>query len=159
MKSNVLILRHTVDCFVSVNGKGYAPMIDPITVMLSGINNKEFITTTLKGSRVKLPGDNLFDSLVRYFALCEKALYKLFRLPTGSTYIEIIYWNSFLKRKNIKKILGIEPTQSLLIASKALSIKTCEVQHGVVSTSHPLMKKENSYADFFFLGIRDQVKM
>ena len=120
MKSNVLIQTYC-GLFRICQRKRICSYDRSITVMLSGINNKEFITTTLKGSRVN-PGDNLFDSLVGILPFAR-------RLYTSSLDCQqvLLYRNNLLelllKRKNIKKILGIEPTQSLLIASKALQLK------------------------------------
>ena len=154
LRINILIIRNLIDCFADNDGITFAPMIDPIPGILSEHKDLKFITSTTIGSRVKLPGVSFGDHIFRCVALGEKAVRKLFGLSRSFLYSEMYYWKSFLIREDISRVLCIEPSQSLLKICNDLSIKVCEVQHGVIdlspeSLSHKDMTENDLYSDFF----------
>lgn len=148
-KIKVLIIRNIVDCYAWDGAERFAPMIDSIPSLLSEKKEIQFLTITTTGSVVKLPNRSRYDSFFRYFALGEKVLRKLSGCSQKSSYVECYYWEKFLRRNNVSKVLCIEPGQSFLKVCKNLSVEVCEVQHGVVGISQKYLHEDDFFSDFF----------
>ncbi|RPF74962.1 MAG: hypothetical protein CBE49_000355 [Rickettsiales bacterium TMED289] len=142
---NILIIRNILDCYLQRSQQKFAPMIDPVTHIITKDYNAIKLTTY--GSKVKLPKNNFLDTMFKALALIEKALRKLIRLNRDTTFIECLYWNMLFKIRTPYKIFCIEPTQSMLKVCNLKKIKVCEVQHGVIGTH--IVKENKYFADNF----------
>ena len=83
---NILIIRNILDCYLQRSEQKFAPMIDPVTHILTKDYNAMKLTTY--GSKVKLPKNNFLDTMFKALALIEKALRKLIR------FISIVIYNN-----------------------------------------------------------------
>jgi hypothetical protein len=140
-RSAVLSVAHDTDRSLLHEGRYYSPLIDTIEDDLRA-RGVECVSIARVISRIK--GDRAYarvyspeGSFAR--ALVSKRLRaSLTRSPRYPySHREEKVWGEILDRTGARKVFGIQPSRELCVAAGRRSVWVADVQHGVISDSHP----------------------
>lgn len=110
-------------------------VINTIAKPYSVITGSKAYSYTYSYNRANFVGQffSLHTVKVALFFLIEPTI---FNIKWKSQYL-VRLWISILKRSKPKYIIGIQPDANICIAAKRLGIYVYDLQHGVISDSHP----------------------
>lgn len=132
--TDVLLIRSDFDCYPTSTTKFYSPVIEVLSDELSKRNYKYLVITKpfgfLNKFQVQDKALNISSMYVKY------AIFKNI-IPN----IQIFFWRKLIKRVNPRYIICIMPSKNLCQASHDLGIWIADLQHGVISESHPYYGK------------------
>lgn len=140
-RTNVLSVAHDPDRSLLHEGRFYSPQIDTIEDDLRA-RGVECVSIARVSSRIK--GESAYGRVYSPEGAFARALLSKrigAALNRGSaypySYHEEKVWADILDRTGTRKVFGIQPSRELCVAARRRGIWVADVQHGVISHSHP----------------------
>lgn len=139
--TNILSVAHDPDRSLLHDGRFYSPQIDTIEDDLRA-RGIECVSIARVTSRIK--GDSAYGRVYSpegdfARALVSKRLRAALNRSSRYTYShrEEKVWADILDRTGARKVFGIQPSRELCVAARRRGVWVADVQHGVISDSHP----------------------
>lgn len=132
----VILICSDEDRGLDIDGYAYSPIIDSLNDKFkkNGISTQIVSTPSLKQSKIKRYGTVKEINSLYLRSLIKKKIKSLFfKAPRNRIDFEEDLWRKVLKKANPRAIIGIQPSPSLCVAAKKLSIWIADIQHGVIS--------------------------
>lgn len=140
-RTTVLSVAHDTDRSLLHRGRFYCPLIDTIEDDLRA-RGVECVSIARVISRIK--GDIAYGRVYSpegafARALVSKRLGAVLNRGRGYpySYREEKVWADILDRTGARKVFGIQPSRELCVAARQRGVWVADVQHGVISDSHP----------------------
>lgn len=139
-RSSILTLAHDNDRSLLYQGRWYSPLVDTLEDDL-GIRGVRCLSVARIISRIK--GEQAYGSVVSpegafARALLGKRLVAAFsRGRYAYSTMEERIWAKILDATGARAVVGIQPSRELCVASRGRGVWIADVQHGVISESHP----------------------
>lgn len=140
-KADVLTFACDNDRYIDYQGKKYSPLINTLEDALANEGLKS-VSITRIASRIKgnLSHGRVYSPEGGFArALLVKRLKGIF-LPKGTypySYLEEKIWDRILSQSEAKVVVGINPSRELCTVCHRKGIWVADIQHGVISESHP----------------------
>lgn len=126
---------------IVVNGRFYSPLMDTIADDLARRGVDSFgvarIASRIRGDRSHALVHAPDGGFAR--ALLQKHCLRLLRRRGGSAYapMEEAVWRQVIRDSGAQRIVAIQPSRELCVASRALGVWVGDLQHGVIAGGHP----------------------
>jgi hypothetical protein len=139
-RTSVLTVAHDNDRSLFYRGRWYSPIVDTIEDDLHK-RGVECVSIARIISRIK--GDIAYGRVFSPEGAFARALVIKralgYRLRGAYPYsgMEEAIWGRILDETGARKVIGIQPSRELCVASRKRGIWVADVQHGVIAESHP----------------------
>lgn len=140
-KADILTFACDNDRYMEYEGKKYSPLINTIEDELARYGLSTVSITRLQ-SRIKGPLSHgkVFSPEGGFArALLTKRLKGLFlsKKTYPYSFLEERVWEKILRQSEAKVVIGINPSRELCSVCHRLGVWVADIQHGVISASHP----------------------
>jgi hypothetical protein len=138
-KVDLLLTCHDVDRGSTVDGKPYAQITDSIAFFAESLGYK---TVTIAKPYSILTGNRAHGCPVSinckslWLTLLSYSLFGVYRRRLVLA-LKTRMWVKLIRKANPKFVVGVQPSEDLCAACKALDIKVYDAQHGVINRQHP----------------------